>query len=175
MAKNPYVLNINGLDAGEYLFSFELDKSFLNFYPIEEVSDLTIQVNANLIKQNNVMKVDFDVVGSVVLPCDRCLARNPFPINHSESLVIKFGEPINSNDEVIFVENGETEIGIGNYLYEYLFTAIPARKITCEVENNSAECDESVLRKLKENITFDDSSQENSVWEGLKKLRNNKN
>ncbi|MGE0567546.1 MAG: DUF177 domain-containing protein [Bacteroidia bacterium] len=176
MAKSPYILNINGLEAGEHLFRFELDDKFLEIFPIEEVTQLAITVEANLIKQNNVMKVDFLLDGYITVPCDRCLAYNPLPISQSESLVIKFGDPDSSDDEVLFIEQGETQIDVGKFLFEYIFTAIPARKIPCEIENNEAKCDESVLRKLKENSTFDDSSSENDLWKELNKLKkSNKN
>ncbi len=123
------------------------------------------------------MQLQFAIKGTVGIECDRCLKDFDYPIESNEELVIKHGNPEESNDEILVINEGDAEFDVANYLYEYIILAIPVRKVPCELDAKKFICDKETLEKL-EKISSESEKQEpiNPMWEQLSKLKkNNKN
>ncbi|MCE3258813.1 MAG: hypothetical protein K0S12_454, partial [Bacteroidetes bacterium] len=113
------------------------------------------------------------------IECDRCLKDFDIPVEASEDLVIKHGNPEESTDEILVIGEKESEFDVSHYLYEYIILAIPVRKVPCEeISEEDFACDYETLDKLNK-ISSDSKDEEapiNPLWEQLNKLKkNNKN
>jgi uncharacterized protein len=177
MGKSQYTIQFGGLPVGLHEFEFEVNDSFFARIENSEVASANISVNAMLTKQNNLLQMQFEIQGTVAIDCDRCLKNFDLPIEASESLVIKHGNPSESTDEILVIPEGVDEVDMAQYLYEYIIMAIPARRVPCEIDETQFSCDYDVLKKL-EDLSSDDSAADtnnNPIWEKLNKIKFNKN
>jgi uncharacterized protein len=175
MGKTRYIISTGGSPVGNHEFEFEITDTFFKENETEEIKGAKIEVKALLIKQNNLMQLEFEIDGTVKIDCDRCLKEFDFPVSSSENLVVKYGKPADSTDDVLMIPEGETQLDISHHLYEFILTSVPARKVPCEIDEEKFQCDMDVLQKLNENSISGESTDENPVWEKLNKVKLNKN
>jgi uncharacterized metal-binding protein YceD (DUF177 family) len=177
MGKNQYIVKFAGLPVGTHEFEFDVNGKFFEQFEDSEIRKADIKVNLTLLKQNHLMQMDFDIRGTVEMPCDRCLTSYDFPIESKDHLVIKHGDPDESNDEILVITEGDGQANISHYLYEYITLALPSRRVPCE-EDESFECDYETLDKLNETEIDEEKSEPeetNPIWEKLNKIKYNKN
>lgn len=174
MGKSQYIIQFGGLPVGIHEFEFEIRDQFFKSIENSEIEKANLLAKAILTKQNNVLQVQFMIEGTVGISCDRCLKDFDFPLEIEESLVVRHGNPEESNDEILVIKEGEAEFDVSQYIYEYVVVALPARKVPCEIDAETFECDEETLNRL-ENISSDsekeDADMVNPMWEQLKKLK----
>lgn len=174
MGKSQYNIQFGGLSFGEHEFEFEITEKFFEKFSENEITKANINVNATLIKQNSLMQILFDFEGTVGLSCDRCLIDYNQPISGHEKLVIKHGNPEESNDEMLVLNEGVEAADFSQYLYEYIMVSIPSRKVPCEdVENDiDVDCDDETLTKFNETKV---DTEPNPEWDELKNIKFNNN
>ena len=175
MGRTKYIINTGGLSVGNHEFEFEVAGKFFKEYETSEITDANVKVKAVVLKQNNAMQIDFDIEGTVGVDCDRCLKGFDIPISGKEKLVIKTGDPNESTDDIMAVPEGETALNVTQYIYEYILTAVPARKVPCEIDKKLFKCDKDMLNKLNEVSGPEESEEANPIWEKLNKIKLNKN
>lgn len=179
MGKSQYKIQFGGLSIGEHQFEFEITQKFFEQFKDSEITKANVKVNANLVKQNSIMHIMFDFEGTVGLSCDRCLVEYDCPVSGREKLIIKHGNPEESNDEILVLKEGVEEANISQYLYEYIELAIPNRKVPCEDEELAdvidVECDEETLAKYNELKTEEEPNNTNPEWDKLKNINFNNN
>lgn len=176
--KKEYILQFSGLPVGNHEFEFKITDTFFEQFEDSEIRTGDIAVVATLVKQNNLMQILFDLQGTVGIACDRCMKDFDFPIEISEKLVVKHGNPDESNEEILAIPEGASEIQLSHYLYEYIMVSIPARRVPCELDETLFECDAETLKKLNEISTSEERKEDeelNPLWMQLNKLKENKN
>ena len=180
MGKSEYVIQFGGLPVGLHEYEFTVNDTFFSRIENSEVQSGDVEITATLTKQNHLLQMHFEFEGTVKLDCDRCLKGFDFPIEGEEELVIKFGNPEESNDEILVIEEGDEEFDIAHYLYEYIILAIPARRVPCELDEEEFICDYETKDKLdsltSDSINEEEENKNNPLWEQLNKLKKiNKN
>lgn len=177
MGKSQYIVPFGGLPVGLHEFEFDVNDTFFSKIENSEIVHASLEVNALLTRQNNLLQMNFEITGTVEISCDRCLKSFDFPIEANENLVIKHGNPTESTDEILVIPEGQEEFDVAQYLYEYITLALPARKVPCELDKKQFECDQEVLSKL--NTLASDSEEKPApntpMWEQLNKIKFNKN
>jgi uncharacterized protein len=178
MGKSEYIIQFGGLPVGLHDYEFDVNQTFFSKIENSEIHEADIRVNARLTKQNNLLQMHFDISGTVGIDCDRCLKDFNYPIQTEADLVIKHGNPSESTDEILVISEGQDEFDVSHYLYEYIILALPARRVPCEIDEKSFECDYDVLDKL-DNLSAsspgDEEEPTNPIWEKLNKIKFNKN
>ncbi len=172
MGKKQYIIKFAGLPVGTHEFEFEIDGKFFEQFADSEIQKADLHVNLTLLKQNHLMQLQFEISGTVNLSCDRCLIDYDFPIEAQDELVLKFGDPDESNDQILVINEGDAQADVSHYLYEYIMLALPGRRVPCEIDDE-VECDEETRLKLEESSV--QQSEPNPVWEKLSKIKFNKN
>ncbi len=175
MGKSQYVIQFGGLPIGEHQYNFEVTDSFFEHITESEIKKANIAVTAILIKQNNLLQLLFNFTGTIEVTCDRCLIEYNYPISGDEKLVIKHGNPDESNDDILVINEGLEEIDFSQYLYEYIAVAVPHRKIPCEDDEEfNAECDAETLNKFNETKVEEEPTTPDQ-WDKLKNIKFNNN
>ncbi|MDI9339466.1 MAG: DUF177 domain-containing protein [Sediminibacterium sp.] len=177
MGKKEYIIQFSGLSIGNHEFEFKITGTFFEQFEDSEIERADIAVKATLVKQNYLMQLLFDIEGTVGIACDRCLKDFDFPVEMTEKLVVKHGNPDESNDEILVIPEGASEIQLSQYLYEYIMVSIPARRVPCEIDEEQFKCDTETLQRLNQISTSEERSDEelNPLWVQLNKLKDNKN
>lgn len=172
-----YIINYESLKAGGHKFDFQInDDFFCEFFDGEtDFNHTNLQLTVNLIKEPTMLVFDFKILGTVTLPCDRCLDDYHQPIEIRQKLIANFGEEdMGDNDTIITLPHSEHEIDLAPFIYDYIMLAIPMKRL-CKNDVNSAKtCNQKMLEILK---TYQNSSQSSVEtdprWDALKKFINN--
>jgi uncharacterized metal-binding protein YceD (DUF177 family) len=167
-----YDIAFSGLALGKHEFEFELNDAFFTYFGFEEYQEFKLKAAVVLNKANNMLEIEGMIEGTVVVPCD--LSNELFPLSlHQEfDLVIKFGDTLKEDDEVIVLPFSEHKWNIGQTLYEWTVLAIPAKKVHPGIEDGSLELDyeweeETPEQEEEENV--------DPRWAKLRDLRNDNN
>ena len=176
MGKRQYLIQFGGLPVGTHEFEMELGKKFFEELQHEELLGGEVKANIEVVKQNNVLTLNFHLTGSVEITCDRCAKQVPLPIDITEKIIVKNGDETESTDEIAVLPPGETEIDVSHFLYEFIMLALPIKRVPCEVDENVA-CDFDALNKLEEIETEEEKEEQNTnpVWDKLKNIKINEN
>jgi len=174
MSMSPFIIRLSGLKEGQHEFKFKVEPSFFEQNKfIDEVSG-KLNLKVLLDKKINLATLDFEFDGILNLLCDRCNSEMNYPLNYHDKLYVKFGhESYDNTDEVIVLHDGDHEMDITSYIYEFIQLAIPMKKV-----HDEGECDPEVINKLKEfQLNIDDIEQKQEInnidprWEALNKLK----
>ena len=107
----------------------------------------------------------FNLMGNVILNCDRSLKEFIFKINKKKKIIIKF-EKIDEeiNDEIVFVKQNTHTINVSKFIYEFFLLSIPLKRIHPSLVNEN-NIDNFVFSTKKKNKNSIDPR-----FEKLKKL-----
>ncbi len=157
-----YILNFSGWKLGEHELNFELDKTFFADFPESEIQESKLNVTGTLDKKQNMLVLDLQVEGEVLLPCDRCAEDTWIHVENVDHLLVKFGEQTNTDeDDVWTLGPSEHQLDIKRRIYEMALLALPPRR----VHSNEADCNPVVLGALN---TYRVEENADSIWKDLK-------
>jgi uncharacterized metal-binding protein YceD (DUF177 family) len=169
---DSYLIGVAGLKLGKHVFDWTVNESLLKANGVDYLRGVDVQCVLELEKKTRLMQLEFQINGSMVTDCDRCGDEMGLTISMSNKLVVRFAEESDFNDdEVIFLAESEHQLEVGQFIYEFIMTGLPARfvhkKGLCnpDVEAFLAEStqEEEQKEEIKENI--------DPRWEVLKKLK----
>ena len=178
MKPNKAIIQFGGLGVGTHRFEFEVTDKFFESRDYSEIKKADVQVIVDFVKQNSVMTLNLHVKGVVTVPCDRCMGDLNIPIENSDSMYIKNGDPEESNESIIVLPQGETEVDLTEQFYELIAVSVPMRRVPEELGITDHKCDDEVLKKLNNFSVEEEPGQKNpnsNVWDELKKIKFNNN
>jgi uncharacterized protein len=165
---------ISGLKSGYHFYDFEIDKEFFENIGESEIreGELTVIVEAE--KKSSHIDLIIKISGRVSISCDRCLETFFMPIECENRLLIKFGKSRNDSDpDILILPFDEHELELDQYLYEFIYLALPIQRIHPDDANGKSTCDPDMLKKLAQCIVNEEENKNDPRWEELKKLMNN--
>jgi uncharacterized metal-binding protein YceD (DUF177 family) len=137
-----------------------------------------------------VFKFQIHSVGTIIVPCDRCLADFELRIETTNDLNVKLGDEYADEGECVIVPEANGYLDLAQFIYEFIALSMP---MTCCHE--PGKCDDTMMRELSkhqstrsgdegdecedsENGGVQTSTGEDSVepvdsrWAALKQLKN---
>jgi uncharacterized metal-binding protein YceD (DUF177 family) len=168
--RDLYAVRISGLAEGDHDFSFELDQKFFASFEQSEIENGDISADVTLEKKPGIMTLHFRLKGEVEVVCDHCLEPFMTGIESTQQIFVKVGDtPGEPEDDVVMIGRDDYEIGIGQYLYEFIVLALPLRKIHPDDKNGNSGCDPEMLQKLDAHRTGkEQNDQSDPRWDALK-------
>lgn len=164
-----FLIPFGGEKLGKHHHQFELKKAFFDLGLIKdelEIIDSNVQLAFTLEKQSAMLNLYFEFSGSITIPCDRCNAPLELPIESSDQLYVKFSKGgFDTTDDIITLPDTESHIDIGEYVYEFVWLAIPMKR-SHEIE----DCDPTVIAQL-EQLRPEDEESTDPRWDALKNLK----
>jgi uncharacterized metal-binding protein YceD (DUF177 family) len=165
-----YQIPFLGLKTGFHDFEFELDNAFFAAFEHSEIQSGDLKANLTLEKQSTMLVLDFQVEGVVEGVCDRCGDSVEVEVEHTDRLIVKYGDATEiTDDDILVVGPSEHILELHHYLYEYAHLGLPARV----VHDDESECNQKALEILRD-LKIDDRDEDDDVdprWEALKKLK----
>ncbi len=165
------------MSSGEHEFDFRVDKDFFLEFGNTSVIDAQCDVKISLDRRSDWMEASFDIGGSVVVECDRCLDNLTLPVEVEEHLIIRFDKDVQAddeaeNDDIMSVEEGENELDLSQCVYDYICLSFPIQRVHPE-----GKCNPVMIDKLQQNGRGGEEHNEDdySPFSGLKDLLNKKN
>ena len=174
-AMKDFDVSFFGLKEGKHHFEYKIENQFFEAFDYDEYLDSKVLVNLEFIKKATLLELNFSAQGSLKIACD--VSNEPYDqkINGALSVIIKFGEEFNDdNEEILIIPHGESQINVAQFIYEMIVLAVPSKRIHPGIEDGTLES--PVLKKLNELQQKDKNSDEiDPRWAELKKLITDKN
>jgi len=166
-----YTICFGGLDEGKHNFMFDIDNTFFDLFESSEIKIGKLTAEVNLIKEPQVIVMEFFINGTVNVVCDRCLDQFDLPVQYTGRLFFKFGKvPREVTDEIVILLTGQTEINIAQYLYEFIHLSLPYRKIHPDIDGKSG-CNPDMIKKLESLIVNKPGGEKHYVrWDKLNEI-----
>ena len=172
-----FIIPFVGLKEGKHHFSFEITKTFFDYFGYDEFNDVAITVTMLLNKKSTMMELEFEARGAINVNCD--LTNEPYnqPIEADLKLIVKFGEEFNDeNEEILILPHGEYEVNVQQYIYEMIVLAKPSKLIHPGIEDGTL--DTEILSKIEEYTIIKNTEEVNEDidprWNKLKNLLTDK-
>ncbi|GAB6120692.1 YceD family protein [Dysgonomonas termitidis] len=178
-----YNIPLRGLSEGKHEFRYDLDKSFFALIDdgTADVKKGDLKVVVSLKKTSVTFELNFDITGTVHVPCDRCLDDISLDVDTKNKLIVKFGKEYSEeSDEIVIIPEEDGEINIAWFLYEFIVLSLPAKKVhppgTCNKamssklnKHRAKSADDDLDDDSDDDISLDDDdSFTDSRWDGLK-------
>jgi len=167
-----YGIPISGLKEGRHLIDFEIGKEFFEQFEDSEVKEGSLIANIEMDKRSSHMDLLIRITGNIRICCDRCLEMYLQPVSCENRLIVKFGKSMEDDDpDIISVPIGEHELDLSQQLFEFIYLALPIKRIHPNDSNGNYTCDPEMLEKLSEHIV-EEGNNNDPRWDDLKKLMN---
>ena len=150
---------------------FDLDKDYFDALDETDVQSGALHVSVSIRKASGFFELQFHTVGTVDIPCDRCLDLMEQPIETDNRLVVKLGSTAREEDDTVVVDENEGILDTSWFIYEFIALAIPIQHV-----HATGKCNPAMTKALEE-LSADRSGDEESGqpvdprWEKLKDLK----
>ena len=126
-------------------YEYRLDNMFFQNIGGDEIQKGKLIVNLTVKKIPMMYEINFQIDGTIVIPCDRCLDDMDFTVNTNNRLIVKFGkEYAEESDEIIVIPEEEGEINLAWFIYEFIVLTIPIKHV-----HAPGKCNKLMTSKLK--------------------------
>ncbi len=180
--ERKYSVEVPKLRYGANEEAFELDRSFFEEFEFSPIHEGKLKVKLKVEKTNTHLDARFQIVGDIVIDCDRCLEPYPYSVDFETRIVYSYDEDLEfETDEVILIDRSVPVLYLAQDFYDFLVIQIPLRKVP---EPSVHICAPEVLAMLglnpdgsqieeSEQEKGDDDSEENidPRWHALKKFK----
>ena len=144
---DKFLIPLNGLTAGETMFSWQAGKEFFDSFGNSEILDAHLDTDVKVEKSGRYIGVDCDVRGEITVECDRCLDDLEIPVDVEIKLSVKYGneessdEPHEGEREVIFIPETDAEMDLSQIIYDYVCLSLPMQRV-----HEPGECNPEVMK-----------------------------
>lgn len=144
-----YKIDLKNIQDSNSEFEYVLDNQFFVDIDAPEISKGKVNVSLNIKKQaaGNAFELKFEIEGTVVIPCDRCLDDMDQSIATSEKLMVKFGTDYSEEGDWVIIPEEEGEINVAWFIYEFIALAIPMKHV-----HAPGKCNKAMAGKLNEHL-----------------------
>lgn len=92
---------------------------------------------------NTIYKFQIQSVGTVIVPCDRCMSDLELRIETTDVLNVKLGDEYADEGDCVVVPEAEGRIDLAQFIYEFIVLSMP---IVCCHE--PGKCDDAMMQEL---------------------------
>lgn len=123
--------------------------------------------------------------GTVIVPCDRCLADVELRIDTEDELMVRIGDEYLDDGEYVTVPESDGYVDLSQFIYEFIVLSMPIQRLhepgMCDVEMIARLQEHQAARSSMDNAdgldsTTDDASAGDGPvderWNALKELLN---
>ena len=151
-----YKVPLKSISEGTHSFDYELDNDYFKKIDSPEVQKGNVKVQVKLKKTAATYELNFQLEGTVLVPCDRCLDEMEQAIAYKGKLYVKFGADFSQeDDEIVVIPEADGEINIAWFLYEFIILSIPAKHV-----HAPGGCNKMMTTKLKKHLIHKTSDDE---------------
>ena len=186
---DKYRIDLKGMQVSVCNFEYELGNQFFADIDAPEVTKGCVQAGLDVKKLSgdNAFELNFNLHGTVVIPCDRCLDDMEQEISATDKLMVKLGVDYAEDGDWVIVPEEEGEVNVAWFMYEFIALAIPMKHVHAPGKCNktmagkfskhlrvAADDDNMADMEMDEDEDLESTSQPSDPrWNELKKILNN--
>ena len=103
----------------------------------------SIHAEVKCLSAGTIYRFQIHSVGTVIVPCDRCLSDLELRIETTDLLSVKLGDEYADDGDCVIVSEAEGYLDLARYIYEFIALSMP---IACCHE--PGKCDDAMMQKL---------------------------
>ncbi|MGY5354712.1 YceD family protein [Wenyingzhuangia sp. IMCC45467] len=162
-----------GLKEGKHQFDFQIDRKFFDAFGYDEFEEVDFNVGLELNKKTTLLELSFVANGTVKVPCDVTGEDFNLEVNGNLSLIVKFGEAYNDeNEELLILPHEAYQIEVQQYIYELIVLSVPQKRVKPGISRMEIKGEEEVDKQLKKKE--EKKEQNDPRWDQLKQLLDKK-
>lgn len=170
-----YKVDLKGLKEASATYDWVVGNDFFALVEGEDVQKGNVNVQLTVTKEADLFNLDFELNGSAVVSCDRCLDDLTLSIETTGDLKIKLGDDFDDDGEILIVPEEDGTVNVAWYIYEFIVLSLPLKKV-----HSPGKCNREMMSKLNEHLIDEvaDDADESGVtsgetdprWNDLKKI-----
>ncbi len=158
---DTYKIDLLSSGLGGKTFEYEIGDDF--FAQIDGLIQRgIIHTTVVCLSAGSIIKFQIHSVGTVIVPCDRCLSDLELRIETTDELNVKLGDEYVDDGECVIVPETEGYLDLAQFIYEFIVLSMP---LTCSHE--PGKCDETMMHELSRHQATrsgeEDAEQEDST------------
>ena len=161
---DTYKIDLLSSGLGGKTFEYEIGNDFF-----AEIGGLVQRGNIHTtvvcLSAGSVYKFRIHSIGTVIVPCDRCLSDLELRIETADDLNVKLGSEYADDGDCVIVPESEGYLDLAQFIYEFIALSMP---MTCCHE--PGKCDDAMMHELSRHQStrsgFEDAEQEDSTESG---------
>ena len=166
-----FTVDLKALTEEVTPLEWELDDQFFEQLEDAQLQQGSVHVSGSIRKAVGFFELELQSVGTVRVPCDRCLEMMDQPVEADLRLIVKMGSEYTDDDDVITVDEAHPVLDTAWLIYESIALAVPIRHV-----HQPGDCNVSMSEKLNElsAARSSDADAEDAVdprWAALKGLK----
>ena len=139
---DTYKIDLLGSGLGGKTFEYEIGDAF--FAEIDGLIQRgNIHTTVACLSAGSVYKFQIHSVGTIIVPCDRCLSDLELRIETSDELNVKLGDEYADDGDCVVVPEAEGYLDLAQFIYEFIALSMP---MTCCHE--PGKCDDAMMHEL---------------------------
>ena len=167
-----YAIPLAGMKEGRHFFDFKLDREFFEEFEGSEITEGELRADVEMTKRSGHVDLMVTISGTVNICCDRCLDYFPEPISSTNRIIVRYGrEAVDEDPDMITVPFDEPELDLKQHFYEFIYLALPIRRVHPDDADGNSTCDPEMLKQLGEHL-IDEEKEADPRWDELKKFMN---
>jgi uncharacterized metal-binding protein YceD (DUF177 family) len=175
-ALTQYDIDIYGLKDRQYVYDFESGSEFFQELEQDLIENGQFKTHLTLDKSTTMMILNFHIVGTVELVCDRSLEVFEEPMNIQERLILKFDDHDEQlGDDIELIRHEAVRVNVANYIFEYIALTLPMKKLhprfRKDDENRNDEQEGILIYQTPEETELESNENEDPRWAALRKLK----
>ena len=161
---DTYKIDLLSSGLGGKTFEYEIGDDFF-----AEIGGLiqrgSIHTTVVCLSAGSVYKFQIHSIGTIIVPCDRCLADLELRIETADDLNVKLGSEYADDGDCVIVPESEGYLDLAQFIYEFIALSMP---MACCHE--PGKCDDAMMHELSRHQStrsgFEDAEQEDSAENG---------
>ena len=163
-----YKIPFKGLSSEEHSYQFHLTGKFFEAMQSDEDYNCDIQVEMTMNIQSTMIILNFNYQGKIIFPCDICLEEYSQPIDFQRRIIVKYGEEISEDDDIIYIPISDYQIDISQIIFEDIVLNIPLKKVHPLDKEGNSTCNPKALDLLEK---FHHQKKTDHRWDALKNIK----
>ncbi len=172
-------INLKALIQELTPLDYVLSDDFFAALSDADIKGGSLHVSGSIRKATGFFELLLDIIGTVRIPCDRCLEDMDQPIDTSLRLVAKLvssemigeGAGITNQDDLVLIDENDGVLDIAWPVYETVALAVPIQHV-----HQPGDCNDAMMRVLTEHSAARSSDADAKTeidprWEKLKGLK----
>ena len=175
---DKFKVELRGMTAPTATLEMDIDNTFFANIDGPEVQKGKAKVVTTVTKKQDAFDIYFDIEGTVIVLCDRCLDEMEQPIATTGLLSVKLGDDFGEEGDTVVVPERDGFINVAWYIYEFVALAIPMKHV-----HAPGKCNRSMQDELRKHIVDEgdedmpegkaDSGETDPRWDALKEIMDN--
>ncbi|GAB4019566.1 YceD family protein [Spirosoma koreense] len=175
-----YDIHIVGLENKRYAYDFISDDAFFAAMEQDLIAKGNVQTHLVLDKSETMIRLDFQISGSVEQTCDRSLDEYDEPVDIQQTMLLKFSDHNEElSDEIELIERNTATINVARYIFEFIGLSLPMKRLHPRFRDEDEEDDGNPNGKLvyRSDAEADEAGEDQADidprWAALRKLNDN--